>query len=132
MRCFDKLWSFFLIFWLWFVSIFIFSIIPLPFLSLCISSDLNPFDLAFMNGRVEIIDLNFAFELVTLYAPAWSFSSLITYVNTLMDDSLLFLLALPWRLSPFHLNIIYKRIDFKIMNYVFDSIFIWMRINVNY
>lgn len=78
-----------------FVNIFP-SILIVFFITFDISTDLNELDFTFMDSRINIVDLDFTWNRVTLYPSTRTFSSLIADIDAFMHDSLLFLLLRLW------------------------------------
>ena len=66
------------------------SLVGSSLISSDISPDLNPLYLAFMDGRIEITDFYFSLESIAFDSSPRPFPTLITYINSLMNDLLLF------------------------------------------
>ena len=105
----DKFFSWFVfIVFIFFILVILFLNIFLPilivfFITFYISTNLYEFDLTFMDSCINIVDLNFTRNGVTLYSSTRTFSSLITDIDALMHDSLLFLFFRLWPIIIFGL-----------------------------
>lgn len=78
-----------------FLHIFI-SIFKIFFITFDISSNLNPFDFTFVNCCICFTDFNLTLKRVAFYSTSWTFSSLVADVDTLMNNSFLFLFFRFW------------------------------------